>query len=249
MALTTRRSHRFSRAYTVDSEKLASIWRLIAQDRTDARVTFVCSDGSEHESNDVNDLLHYDNFDTRRVTRISFSSSYRSSPRINIEFTEDPSIHFNIVGSEPDVIILDEKLCRIIESVFSKHLTVRRLSGKIYLTVTSIIAMLIGTTGDIVGERIFSKDTGDLVTMTVVLVLAAGLSWGLISGFILSPLCTNFSRKLFPPASFCIGDGIRRFERSTSLPTLLFSVIAIGLLIAIVGAVVGAYLYDRINGR
>jgi hypothetical protein len=197
------------------------------------------------ESNEIDDLLSYPNFDVRAITRVAFTNYYPNDPRTDLDFAQDPKISLTLVGEEKDVIVREEELTRLIQSLQMRYPTIRVFPGPIGWSILMIITLALSTLTVFGLQQVVSTE----IKGNIIVILISSIVLGALFGLVAIPTIIKAGRTVFPPANFGIGDGVKRFLRARAAQHFLFTVLVVGLLIAIVGAIAGAFVYDRLTSR
>jgi hypothetical protein len=199
----------------------------------------LCSDGIRREFSSLQELVEFDNAPRRAITVLLMSArseDFRTVFSLLIQSETSRSIQWNVEGSESAVVATKDALESFFSSVRAPYFFLARfdyfLAFSIVFPVAFLIWALPGLPSLIRNPDLMRKAT----------------PWGLISGFFLGMLpalvgvfLNQLRNRVFPMASFCLGQGIKRHEAKTFLRTA----VVLGVLVSIVGSVIGAALLAR----
>lgn len=229
-------------AILMDAEEVRSVASYLSSKYRAVEFTLNCNDGSTVTTNDMDDVLNFENLSHRRIE--SMKMSFYDDPR-----TEDggevvigsliASALFVVRGSDDaKELQIANELTQRIREMRPWYSWIRRLNPPTILVGGMVIAMTLwGIWAAIAGQRSEAGST-ELPTAVVVGVLLPSIA-AVVALIIYSDIGWNW---LFPRVFFAIGRQIRELERRAKWRRWIFGglliTILLGLLIEGLGKVI-----------
>ena len=249
MAVTTRAPRRFYYAFVLDPDRLKRIWAIVNEDQN-GQIEFETTDGSVHKTDDFNDLINFDNSKSRRIVSLDFSN-YRNPVTMKIQFEDDPRIWLNFSGDPAMVATTEVKIMQILEGarisflVFAKSFLDN--PHKVWIAIIFAAGLVVQTlllfyAIDLAfwfANHPISKMTDEQGGLLGSAILSLST---FIYLFLTAPYGTSIARKVFPPASYLIGDGAKRFERAARIRQTIWIAIGIGTVVSIVAGLITSWI-------
>jgi hypothetical protein len=225
---TTSKPRRREIAFEVGPEQLKRFWVILGAG-TARSIDFTCIDGSTVTTDNLEDLLDFQNGVARRVTEIKFTNGYQSDTRVKItcssgDYLRRSAISYEVSGEDKNVVYLSNELDHIIEGCRCWY------SSIIYSAIWTRIAVAL-----VVFALSFywyaRRIPYDLWPPILGLLVLLSILFGTTGPPIVDPI--------FPQSNILIGDGKIRAERARSRRTY----IGTGLVLAIFASVLaGVFL-------
>ncbi len=220
----------------VDKDGLRSIQKFISEQYKHTEFTAKCVDGSILETDNIEEIISFNNPDFRRITEIVFeakndSSNWSSSEGLTLELQSQSGLLDDPISLEV-WSELDEKAVFVVKEIrdLLKEMKpwydlLARVSLFAMFWYISIILCVITTIGLFMG--FISSNRNDL---SLSLMVALG-----VSGVVVIGLLDSVRKLLFPMIFFPIGRQKRKMKRIKFWHKLIFGSIGLALLISILG--------------
>jgi len=201
------------------------------------RYKIKCSDKATRDFNTLEELLRYPNAKERRIVSLTAETNYARPTNLSIKFDSSRDylpIEYSVSGDEGMVLATAAKLDDVISNTKAWYSVIRYFPWQ-YLWVIP---------GGFLGwffTGLLPYDKSNPPPPEI----KEHLGYILISGFIvfcLLVLTAYASNKLFPLGQFCIGGGLERYRGFGSIQSIIF----VGLVLALIVAVVGAIIAEKI---
>jgi len=266
--LKAHKMRRFDNPTVVDEENLRKLNEIIGgriREKTpDARLSFnvAFEDGSFYETDSLDQILAEENPSHRMIQEVDFSAGHREGYYILATFRSDSEhpVSYDVRGPDRDWVYLtcadiDDRLSKMRAPGKVLHVNLDR--GLFAITLLGLVLVTFAATAHFAvrhGKGISSAKTLEerleAVTQQINQLNAVndamlrGLAWSLAGG-----ACVLFSilllvpqlRKLFPLATFAIGDQLKKHHgRQRARQNLLW-----GVLVAFAVCLISGYLVGR----
>jgi hypothetical protein len=141
MATTTTKSQTFERAFAIDATALRRLWEIVYQDgESKPKIIMECSDNSQIETDDIDELLDFPNLPNRRIDRLSLRSSYSSSPRIRVALRKDLIIGYEVAREDRDIVFFSSRIEEILRGSFTWYSRLFSLHGSVLLGINLVLS-------------------------------------------------------------------------------------------------------------
>lgn len=201
---------------------------------------------SEIVFSSLDELLQYDNFESRSLKSLQISASGKSPYKIRLLFEAD-SLFSSLTGYDEtfrcsyDVDTVDaETTIRSEITTFLRKITAGYwLIAKFRFYGLLMILCFIGATYFLAYRSTQPSNTNILLMLTFG-IIGVVISFGLIA--VIKAIDRCFLQRCFPPVAFAWGEGKTQFEKSQKLRTNLFW----GLLVAIIAGIIATFISNFI---
>lgn len=202
---------------------------------------------SEIVFSSLDELLQYDNFESRSLKTLQITASGKSTYYIRLVFEAD-SLFSSFTGYDEtfrcyyDVDTVDaETTIRSEITTFLRKITAGYwLIAKFRFYGLLMIVCFIGATYFLAYRSTQPSNTNILLMLTFG-IIGVVISFGLIA--VIKAIDHHFLQRCFPPIAFVWGEGKTQFEKSQKLRTNLFW----GFMIAILASIIASFIVNIIN--
>jgi hypothetical protein len=241
MPTTTKVKERHG-AFCFRPQLALAIWNLIDKAGCVPSLSMRCSDGSTIDSEELETLLNFPNTRLRQITKLRFRNGYRGQPRIELELSNKllygPTIEYEVMGNDQDVIYSVEKLEEQIASAFQWYAFIYRTPNfiKFMLELLGYVLGPVIIVFGLLGMLDQSSKTPHVLVFGLTLPIFV-ITIGIIF------LCVSLAVKrlipwIFPPAIFAIGYGAQQAERVVNRQRMVLGTLIFGLLVGIVASLI-----------
>ena len=227
--------------FVVDSYALERLASILGSANNKMDFSVYLADGTSYEFNNIKDVLNLQNSKNRPIKKISVETPFQDGTRATVSFRGDnilDTIGYNLTGEEKDVLYLADKLDEWIGSIkpwYSRIATVdfvSFLSGSLLVVfaavilITGIVMLIRGDFFTPMSESKEDSPTGFIYVFFFVF----------LSGIVL--LANIIRSKIFPVATFAIGDGIQRHHQLKRWRELLGAVFILSVLANVITSLI-----------
>jgi hypothetical protein len=223
-------------ALVLEEEDLKKISSFIIERYKKIEITAKCNDKTVLRSENIDDIVSFENQDFRRIIAISMEgrNSFEESLYITIEEKsyEESTAEFSISSDkEEDVNYISKKLTEWFLGTKPGYSFMSRISSFwVFLGLACVVAVILNLYWDVIGKTIL--DTSKL-SATEVFNLA------FFAFFIIYIICSEpikkFRKWLFPAIFFLLGKQKKTMKKIENIRIIVFIVIFLGLAINILG--------------
>ena len=190
--------------------------------------TITCSDGSAIQVNDIDSVIQENNSKEARIDSIAANVyTIDNSKHITINLGEkifDESINYSVTGNSRDwVYLTTSKICDRFENMKQWYTPISKINWWMPIIAFTFILYIYSN----LQEKV-ETTTISLIEAVIVIFITACVI------YIVPHYLNKFTRYLFPPHIFRIGDGIKKHDKLISLRANLFWGVIVTLTISIV---------------
>ncbi|MGD0639957.1 MAG: hypothetical protein ABR878_00770 [Roseiarcus sp.] len=247
---TTTKRHECYQAFDLDVAAIDTIWKIIQDYGHSPKVVFSCSDNSTIESLNLDTLTKFTNTDDRQICSVTFRCTGYAPPQIELSFTRykdyGACIKYSISGDDKDVLHVSRSLNDVIRNCGVWYSTLTAMSPYEYgarsasLTALGLALLLIVVVSFYfiyISPEIMKSDSVRNAT-----IIIGGISNILLFFISIVRFSNPIIQKLFPPAVFEIGVGMKRSESSKYWRNFIGG----GVILAILTGLAAIGLYEHV---
>ncbi len=225
--MLTRKERVFDKSFVIKPNQLEALVEALCFNPNTVRIQVKCRDGSTLHPESTSELLALPNPASRAILKIRITGETTSGTKVELEM-DDSEFHplgYELSGLDADVV----RVSRVIEDRYEPLMQgVSWLTVGKHASLSSLFTFLFGSA--LIGSQFDSRLGHHGLIRVMMIVTGAFL---IVFGF----FDDRLKRALFPIASFCIGDGRERFERSLSRRKNLLWVVFVGFLISVLAGI------------
>lgn len=226
-----------SKAYACKPKDLHRLVHIAFRENNALRYEVECTDGSSLYPQTLDELLSLSNPAARAINKLTIRSGRKADTSILFVLENDDSStgFYSVEGDDKDVYIISRDIEECLDAM-TQHFSFFSVGEHtdlfspilLYLCGGTSLALLILIFVELLKRPLESHEMAKL--MNIILV------WALFLVF--SLFFTKIRKNLFPPVSFCIGDGENRFERNSSRRKQLGFSAIVALCVGIIGSLI-----------
>jgi hypothetical protein len=223
---------KFDRSFSVDDKFFNRLAQLVDDP---LRVSVKLSNDIGIDNLSIPQLLELPNSKSRRIQEVEVATSYDAGTRLSLSLSGDSMpISYTVVGDAKNAQYLSSELTRLLHDHFQSYSWFSNMSlgWKAFLTS---ICWVGGMAATFVGSQGIDQ----------VLAPSKVIEWlGVI--LVVSLIAYSDRHRIFPIATFSIGDGVARSHKLENIRLGVLSVIFGGVVLALVVHLFGTYLATRL---
>jgi hypothetical protein len=216
------KSQVFRIPFVVAESDIEQAWNLIGSSGKAINCSANLTDGSSIYPETKDDLFSLPNPSSRRIYRLSLSTQWNNSIRVELtlEDSEYRPIEYSVSGEEKETVFLCDRLDQWIDSVRQPHGAIAITTSKTNLIEGILFGAGITSVAFGIGTALNEWPNGSTSLLLGAILLA------------LPPLLRKLWGELYPPGVFLIGSEKSRFNRILEWRKRL-SITAIGIAILV----------------
>jgi len=230
------KTFKFSTAVT--SRDLISLNKFISTEFKQVRYKMYIMDGSIYDTDDINQILEYDNPPLRKITKIEINANkvakdFYLLPDFEISLSDLSKSSYSIKYEIRNVTNkeLDYYVKKIDEFSLNFKSSYSILNSPQFFSITVVIFLII--------IAIFIAFLSKKISLNHYVSTVAALSAAI--GFVLAKLVPSFLYWLYPQSIFCIGKQEQYYENKKKLRNNIFVGFFLALMVGILGSVAVNY--------
>lgn len=214
------KERRFRIAFALDESVLRGIDRVCREKSSKVDYTLHCSDNTKFSFDSVEHVISFPNHDLRRITALHISTAWSELPRISVGFRSEGylPVSYTIIGEERDLFFLSDQLEQQIGRTRQWYTPFVVRDFVLLGLGVFLFLILLGNLylfSYVIRGGVIPPSTEESATNT------AYYSGGIVVIFIGIAVLEWIKSRVFPVATFRIGDGIKRDDRLSNLQKLV----------------------------
>jgi hypothetical protein len=116
MAERTSAERSIKRCFSLDAQKLSTVWDIVKENGKEPSIQYWCSDQTRIETEHLDRLINFPNTRLRSIYKIKLTNAYRPPLHVDVTFSNEPELEYHIDGDDDKVISVKNKLDELLLS-------------------------------------------------------------------------------------------------------------------------------------
>jgi hypothetical protein len=229
-------------ALAVQSRELLGIWKLLQEQYSDLKLSASCSDGSILETNDINELLAYENPNYRYIVKLDLSAKSSFDERFRISYAADTNATAKLFiesGKNKEAFHLASEVLNLTHEARPMWSPITRIKASTAFYGVGFVFAIWSSIGHLI-EPV--KQPEAFSRLTTIDAIYLSFLAGLIIFALVWPI-DKLQSWLFPRISFIIGRQADEWQNRSKYRSVVF----FGFALSVISSVVGSVIYEHIG--
>ncbi|TAN68133.1 MAG: hypothetical protein EPN17_09835 [Methylobacter sp.] len=229
-------------ALAIQTRELLAVWKLLQENYSDLRLSAACSDGSILESNDINELLAYENPNYRYILKLELSARSSLDERFRLSYSNDSNTTAKLFiesQKNKEAFHLISEMLNLIHEARPMWSPITRIKASTSLIGIGMVLGMWSSIQHLIGPF---KQPEALSHLTGIDLLYLGVLEALVFFALVWPI-DKFQSWLFPRITFIIGRQEDEWQNRNRYRSIVFS----GFALSVISSVIGSVVYEHLN--